>query len=103
MLKDSIASENINIIKQAQELVLPYLVKIAQFRKEDPDENRGNFYFDPSANDKALCTYGNTFIRLVLEGVRFYGLKYRTNQHGQPTLFANEYQQLLKANVAFPA
>lgn len=73
--KETVDYRNMDYNTTFSEICLPYYEKIAEFKKDDHSDDRGKNYFSETP-DKNQSSYGNSFLRLVLESIEVWAKTY---------------------------
>ncbi|CAD8182883.1 unnamed protein product [Paramecium octaurelia] len=99
---DTVEKKNTDFNQMFSELCLPYFEKIAEFRKEDQDENRGKYYYSQTPNKEEI-SYGNSLLKITLECLEAWAKLYpcQSDQLTQSAFFKT-YTRLLEKKVKFP-
>ncbi|CAD8186292.1 unnamed protein product [Paramecium octaurelia] len=100
--KEAVDQHNMDFNVMFSDICLPYYEKIAEFKKDDQSDDRGKSYFSETP-DKNQSSYGNSFLRLILESIEAWAKIY-TCKSDQVTIspFFLAYGRLVMKKVKFP-
>ncbi|CAD8182143.1 unnamed protein product [Paramecium pentaurelia] len=100
--KEAVDQRNVEFNTMFSEICLPYYEKIAEFKKDDHSDDRGKHYFSENP-DKNQSSYGNSFLRLILESIEAWAKIY-TCKSDQVTYtpFFLSYARLVVKKIKFP-
>ncbi|CAD8088693.1 unnamed protein product [Paramecium sonneborni] len=100
--KQTVEKKNTDFNTMFQKICLPYYEKIAEFKKDDHNDDRGKFYFSDQP-DKNQAKFGISILRFILESLEIWA-KVFTCKSDNITLspFFLTYARLMVKKIKFP-
>ena len=101
VIQCSMASKNPCIIRASAKKLYNRFRIFAEYKKENPNENRGTLLFN--AESKVQQQASEDFLVLLLKCIKFWNDSYGIDSKGRQTQFFKLFSYLKSKNVSFPS